>query len=204
MKPFLRIQHPDDPELKAEYAARAAELQALADDQSEAFLSLLGTLGAQACSLNLLLDAQKYLETALEMAKAQHDVQRELANRLRLGVTLQYQDEMEAADAQFQLALKMTLEPELQLYRDTVLQHWGKLLAETGKYAAARTCFEQALFLRQAKQDPDLLEETEDALELLEALGEVDENGYAILMTEITAIEAPVDTHAHEDCGHEH
>lgn len=199
MKPFLRIQRLDDPQLKAEYDAGVAELPSLSAEADEALLSLLGTLGAQACSLGLLKTAQQHLEQALELARQQHDVQRELANRIRLGVTLQYREELEAADAQFQRALKMTLEPELQFYRDTVLQHWGKLLAEQGKYSVARTCFEQALLLRQAKQDEELQAETEDALELLEALGEVDENGYSILMTEITAIEVPTATPAETD-----
>lgn len=191
MKPFLRFQSPEDPELMIIYREKTQELHALSDDQTEDFLILAGTLGALACNLDLLEDSLKYLETALEISHKTKDAQRELANRVRLAVTLQYLDRYTEADEHFQKALKATLEDELQVYRDMVLQFWGKLLAEQGKYEAAHTCFEQALFLRQAKQDPVLIEDSEDAIELLTSLGGVSDEGYAVMMTEIAEIQVP-------------
>lgn len=178
-------------ELMAAYVANLREFEQLAALPAEAQLRLLISMGSQACSLNLLEEARNYLKQALELATRLNDVERELSCRLRLGVTLQYLDRHEQADAMFQQALKMTLNPGLDVYQDTILQHWGKMLAEQGKYAPARKCFEQALLLRQAKQDPQLIEDTEDALELIDSLGEVTPEGYLVTRTQITQIEVP-------------
>ncbi|HEY9840799.1 MAG: tetratricopeptide repeat protein [Candidatus Sericytochromatia bacterium] len=188
MKPFLRVQRTKDRELMAAYVAGLGELEQLSTASPEARLSLLSNLGAQACNLDLLEEARKYLETALALALKLHDAERELSIRLRLAITLQYLERLEQANEMFQMALKMTLVPELQPYQDTVLQHWGKLLAEQGKYAAARKCFEQALMLRQLKQDPELIADSEDALELLDSLGEVSPDGYLVTRTQIDHI----------------
>ena len=85
----------------------------------------------------------------------------------------------------------MTLETELVPRRDDVILAWGKFLAEQGKYDVAQTCFREALKLRQIKQDPALIDESEDALELLDSIGTVNDEGYAVTYTQITHIEAP-------------
>lgn len=191
MNPFLRHQDKDNAERKQAYLQHAQDLQALPDDATARFLDLLYLLGSEALQLDLLDDAKNYLENALQLARQTHQISIEMNVRLQLAITLQYLDQSELADEQFQRALKMTLEPDLTSRRDQVLQGWGKFLAEQGKYDVAQTCFQEALKLRQAMQKPALIEESEDALELLDALGLVNDEGYAVTYTAITHIEVP-------------
>ncbi len=191
MKPFLRKQEPNNSELKAQYQAHAKELQDLPEDAPQRFLELLCLLGSEAMRLNLLDDAKPYLENALNLSRQSHQIQAELSVRLLLAQCLQYLEEIESADEQFQKALKMTLEPSLIERRDTVLHGWGQFLAEQGKYDVAQTCFREALKLRTIKADPSLILESEDALELVGSLGIVNDEGYAVIYTEISHIEVP-------------
>lgn len=191
MKPFLRHQDIDNPERKQAYLKHAEDLQALPDDATTRFLELLYLLGSEALQLGLLDDAKNHLKNALQLARQTHKPLIELNSRLQLAIALQYLDDNEAADEQFQRALKMTMEIDLISLRDQILQAWGKFLAEQGKYDVAKTCFQEALKLRQAMQKPGLIEESEDALELLDALGLVNDEGYAVTYTEIAHIEVP-------------
>jgi len=186
MKPFLRIFRPHDTELQAHYAGQQAQLKALgADAEPSQRLPLLGELGEAACILGQPEISLGYLQEALSLAEQSADLLAVVSNRVRLGTTLQHLERYSEAENQFELALKGTLEPELAGQRDLALQQTGKLLAEQGQYGNARQCFQQALKLRQQKQDPDLIAASEDALELLDALGPT-EDGFAatLLQTE--------------------
>lgn len=174
MKPFLRQLRPQDTALQQAYAEDQQALATLNPQDPAGTaperLRLLGQLGDTARTLNQPQASLDYLQEALKLADSRHDARSALANRIRLGTTLQYLDRFEEAGDHFEQALRASLEPELADYRDFALQHTGKLLAEQGHYEHARHCFEQALQLRQRKGDAELIASSEDALELLETV----------------------------------
>ncbi len=193
MKPFLRQQTPDSPELKASYARHAEELQRLPEDQPVRFLQLMALLGVEAFQLNALEDAKAYLKNALQLAQHTQQAAMVFHLSLQLGTCCQYLEDLEGADTYFQQALKMTTEDPLKKELGQALVAWGKLLAEQGKYSVAQSCFERAIAFEKAQTDPreHNVEDAENALALLEALGPIDDKGYAVSYTEISHIEVP-------------
>lgn len=193
MKPFLRQQTPDSPELKASYARHAEELQNLPEDQPTRFLQLMTLLGVEAFQLNELKDASVYLKNALKLAQQTQQTAMVFHLFLQLGTCHQYLEEMEAADEAFQQALKMTTEAPLKQELGQALVAWGKMLAEQGKYTVAQSCFERVIAFEKTQSEPrtGCIEDAENALALLEALGPIDEKGYAVSYTEISHIEVP-------------
>lgn len=198
MKPFLRQFRPHDATLHLSYRQNQQVLTELPPNTELARLKLLGQLGDEARTLNQLEASLDYLQQALQLAEDQGDARSIVANRIRLGTTLQYLDRYSEAGNHFEQALRATLEPDLADYRDFALQHTGKLLAEQGHYTDARHCFEQALQLRQRKGDAELITSSEDALELLETVDGLyhTEDGFA--ETQFEAVFSLSDTAAKE------
>ena len=193
MKPFLRPAIAADDTLKSRYAKHAEELQSLPEGQTERFMQLMTLLGLEAFQLGLREDARDYLKNALSITQQLQNPVVEFHLRLQLAVCLQYLEDLESADENFQHALKLTTEEGLQHELGTALEAWGKLLAEQGKYTVAQSCFQRALTFEEEQAEPNAvnIDTAENALALLEALGPVDEKGYAVTYTEISHIEVP-------------
>jgi tetratricopeptide (TPR) repeat protein len=193
MKPFLRPAIATDDTLKSRYAKHAEELQALPEGQTERFMQLMALLGLEAFQLGLLEDARDYLKNALTITQQLQNPVVEFHLRLQLAVCLQYLEDLEGADENFQQALKLTTQDGLQHELGTALVAWGKLLAEQGKYTVAASCFQRALGFEETQAEPNAVnvDTAENAIALLEALGPVDEKGYAVTYTEISHIEVP-------------
>lgn len=170
MPAFLRVQRPDDTQLQVSYAENLRRLDQMQAQRIPQDLALLGALGEQARSLGHLEASRKYLEAALKLAREYEDPAREVANLIRLGTTLQYLNRHQEGEAFLLAALEKTDAPATCLYHDFALQHLGKLYAELGRYAEARNLFEQALHIRQQKDDPGLIRSTKQALQTLESL----------------------------------
>lgn len=193
MKPFLRSVITPDDTLKSRYAQHAQELQALPEGQTERFLQLMTLLGLEAFQLEHYEDARDYLKNALTIVQQLQNPVVEFHLNLQLAVCLQYLEDLENADETFQKALKLTTEDGLQHELGTALVAWGKLLAEQGKYTVATSCFQRVIDFEENQTEPNTtnIDTAENALALLEALGPVDEKGYAVTYTEISHIEAP-------------
>lgn len=181
MKPFLRTLKPEDENLLERYRQNNNSLETQAQGER---LVLLGQLGEQARALGLFEASLRHLQEALKLARDASDPQAEVANRIRLGTTLQYLERFDDAEDAFKQAIEATQAPEFADLQDEALQKWGKFLAEKGQYQQARNCFEAALELRKRKAAPEeLIDASVDAIELLEALGET-QDGYAVTQFE--------------------
>ncbi len=156
-------------------------------------MQLITLLGLEAFQLELLEDARDYLKNALTMAQQLQNLVVEFHLRLQLAVCLQYLEDLEGADEGFQGALKLTTQEGLQHEMGTALVAWGKLLAEQGKYTIAESCFQRAITFEEGLPEPNAIniDTAENAIALLEAIGPVDEKGYAVTYTEIGHIEVP-------------
>ncbi|WP_335939819.1 tetratricopeptide repeat protein [Streptomyces sp. PTD5-9] len=109
-------------------------------------------------------DAQAFLRQALGLATTCGDSRAVIATQLNLGDAYRYGGDTETADALYRGALDAARirRPELV---DFALQHFGKHLMEQGDLVVARARLEEALRLRMAKGDPELIESTQAALD---------------------------------------
>jgi tetratricopeptide (TPR) repeat protein len=151
------------------YAIRRGrkQLQQARDESNET--QILRTLGylTDACRVSGELDAAvAYGQEALERSRTAGNRNAEVANLIRLGEAHKYRDEHAIAEPLFREALAQTSEGDAQALRDFALQHLGKCLLETGHYSEAIAHLEEALALRQAKQNQSLVDSTQQALAL--------------------------------------
>lgn len=161
---FLRDQ-PGDPEaLNLQIEARQQLLDSLEPFER---LLCLGELGSLYRSLQNYPAAQSYFKQALKLAITLKDFKRVAANLVRLGVAKHYAGQWTEAQACFEQVLEDS-RLEFQAYHDFAWQHLGKLKVEQNELAFASDCFEQALALRQIKQDPELIRSTKLAIHVLE------------------------------------
>ena len=82
--------------------------------------------------------------------------------RIRLGEAYRCADRLDEALAELEAALAESRQGPLE---DFVLQHLGKALADAGRAAEGIAVLEHALVLRREKDEPALIESTEQALE---------------------------------------
>ncbi len=161
-------QVPIDPAAVERAAALAVDalgdVRARGDAASE--LPLLAYLGEACRLLGRSSESVEHLQAAVALARAAADRPRELANRIRLAETLRYAGALDRAEALFRDALECCAAPDLASYADFALQHLGKCRLDQGDPAEAVTCFERALALRRAKDDPTLIRSTQQALRL--------------------------------------
>jgi tetratricopeptide (TPR) repeat protein len=101
---------------------------------------------------------------ALELAEAAGAGRRALVARVRLGEALRCADDPPAAAAELRAAAALARRAQPELL-DFALQHLGKALADAGESAEAVAVLEEALALRQAKGEPELVRSTLLALE---------------------------------------
>jgi tetratricopeptide (TPR) repeat protein len=164
MTPFERVQYTNDHTVRERVASNRALLAAAATDDAAERLRLLSAIGNDERALGILTAAIDDLAEAVALARSLDDVRREAANLIRLATAMQYDNRHAEAEPLFRDALALTERPEAAMYRDFALQHWAKWLVETGNVAEAVACFEQALALRQRKDDGELIASTEQSL----------------------------------------
>lgn len=92
------------------------------------------------------------------------------ANRIRLGIALQYDGRHRDAVKQFESAIELIDERCVRRLKDYALQHLGKCYAEMSEWKAAKACFQQALRVRRRRNDHELIASTEAALQALQEL----------------------------------
>jgi tetratricopeptide (TPR) repeat protein len=166
---FLRQSQPHDATLRQRLGDGISALEAVRGEP-EAYLSLLGELGAVARTLEEWGLAERWLTEALTLAQTLGDRAREAANLIRLGTLYHYRGDVDRGMLLFSQALSLSDHSEAASYRDFALQHMGKLLVEQGLYQEAYQCFMQALQLRERKGEASLISSTQEALQALESL----------------------------------
>lgn len=164
MTPFERFPYTDDPAVRERVAYHRDLLAAVATDDAVERLRLLGAIGNDERALGNLAAAECCLAEAVALARSTGDARREATNLIRLATAMQYDNRHAEAEPLFRAALVLTQRPGAAMYRDFALQHWAKWLVETGNVPEAVACFEQALVLRYAKDDAELIASTEQSL----------------------------------------
>jgi len=151
------------------YAIRRGRRQLQEAREAGNETQIMRTLGylTDACRVAGETDAAvSYGQEALERSRAAGNRNAEVANLIRLGEAHKYRDEHETAESLFREALAMTSAADADPLHDFALQHLGKCLLEQGRYDEALQHLEQALELRRAKGNQQLIESTEAAIAL--------------------------------------
>ncbi|MFE0601688.1 tetratricopeptide repeat protein [Streptomyces sp. NPDC058892] len=146
------------------------ELQALPEGTDAARARVLARwTGIGLLSLGDYHDARVYLRRALDLATASGNTRAVIATELNLADAYRYTGEAQTADALYRKALDgaRSKHPELV---DFALQHLGKHLMEQGNLVPARAHLQEALRLRIAKGDAELIESTQAAVDRVELL----------------------------------
>jgi tetratricopeptide (TPR) repeat protein len=151
----LRDVAADPPAVEAALAAGRKRLAA-GGDRSR----LLGYVGI---ALRLLGRHGEAIATQRASLDAAADSRSALVARIRLGEALRCADRLDEAERELRAALD---EAEGQpLLRDFALQHLGKTLVDAGRADDALPLLAEALVLREAKGDGELVASTRAALE---------------------------------------
>jgi tetratricopeptide (TPR) repeat protein len=162
---------PTDPaalaEAVARLVARAAAARAAGDAGGE--LSPLRSAGVGLVVLGRYEQARERLFRARDLAVGLGRDSALAACEVNLGDAFRYAGDPTAATPHYRaaVALGRTRAPAVLGF---ALHHLGKHLAERGERAAALECLTEALGLRRADGDPELVESTERALRLAHAL----------------------------------
>jgi tetratricopeptide (TPR) repeat protein len=143
-------------------AAARERLGSAADDRERARLH--GYLGNAARMLGRDADAVAELERSLELATELGDLDLVAVATIRLAEAHRCFDRFDRAEALLRSAL------DLGPRRDFALQHLGKTLVDAGRPAEGVPLLEEALELRLATADAELIESTRLALDRARAL----------------------------------
>ncbi|MFD7827315.1 tetratricopeptide repeat protein [Kitasatospora sp. NPDC059803] len=114
-------------------------------------------------------EALTFLRQSLDLAAASGNARAVVATSLNLGDAHRYAGDMRAADALYRSALGTARSHQPELV-DFALQHTGKHLMERGDLAGAEAHLREALRLRIAKGDTELIGSTQAALSRVELL----------------------------------
>ncbi|WP_031066954.1 tetratricopeptide repeat protein [Streptomyces sp. NRRL WC-3742] len=126
-------------------------------------------IGIGQLSLGYYDEARTVLRQSLDLAAAIGNSRAVVATGLNLGDAHRYAGDMQAADALYRSALDTARNQHPELV-DFALQHTGKHLLELGDLAGAQAHLREALRLRTAKDDSELVKSTQDALDRVELL----------------------------------
>jgi len=167
---FQRYTDPDPRGLERDIeTARHALAAARAKGDPLSALSIAADLGGMLTTARREPEAREILQRALDDARQRQPSETRGWLLLNLATANQYLHRSEEATAQFAEALEIARSlPSLELQHYT-LQHWGRLLAETGEFERARACFSEALALRVRLDDPRQAS-SRAALQALDAL----------------------------------
>jgi tetratricopeptide (TPR) repeat protein len=165
---------PDSPQdVEAEITSLSTLLSALPSPEpgtgNSDRIRLLGQLGHYSRLLNRLDEAERYLRQALDLSRQQDARIPLLVNSIRLAHVYQWQGRFDLAEPIFLDAIRLCEDPasEYADYLDFALQHYGKCLFDMGRYREAEVCFAKALQIRNQKGDPDLIQSTQYALDVV-------------------------------------
>ncbi|WP_049650677.1 tetratricopeptide repeat protein [Kitasatospora sp. MY 5-36] len=166
----LRMVPTDRNELATAVGRLHGELRALPEGTDPARARLLTRwIGIGHLCLGHHEEARTFLRQSLDLATETGNTRAVLATGLNLADAHRYAGDVRTADALYRSALDTarTRHPELL---DFALQHTGKHLMERGDLTQARTHLQEALRLRIAKGDSELIESTQAALDRVELL----------------------------------
>ncbi|MFK0191331.1 tetratricopeptide repeat protein [Kitasatospora sp. NPDC090308] len=126
-------------------------------------------IGIAQMSLGNYDEAHTSLRQSLELAITSGNVRAVIATELNFGDAHRYAGDIETAETFYRSALDTARGtcPELL---DFALQHTGKHLTERGDLTGARTHLQEALRLRIAKGNTELVESTQAALDRVDTL----------------------------------
>ena len=167
---FQRFNPPDLVQFQQDLAQMARDFQA-AQTQGDAAktIDLAVDLGGMLTTARRESEAQTLLQTYLPIA-------REYGNPITLGWLLlnlgtaeQYLGHKAETNRHFHEALALARAESDQPLEHYVLHHWGRSLVEDGEYSRARKCFEAALAIRVALNEPRQ-ESTRRAIAALDGL----------------------------------
>ncbi|SDT81773.1 hypothetical protein SAMN05216371_6814 [Streptomyces sp. TLI_053] len=166
----LRMVPTDHPELTAAVVRLHEELRSLPDGANPGRRRLLARwIGIGRMCLGHHGEARTFLQQALDLAATLGNTQAVVATGLNLADAHRYAGDVHGADALYRTALG-TARSQCPGLVDFALQHTGKHLMERGDLAAARTHLQEALRLRIAKGDTELVGSTQEALDRVELL----------------------------------
>ncbi|MFJ2777007.1 hypothetical protein [Kitasatospora sp. NPDC087315] len=114
-------------------------------------------------------EALTFLRQSLDLAAASGNTRAVIATGLNLGDAHRYAGDMRTADALYRSALGTARSQHPELV-DFALQHTGKYLMERGDLTSAEAHLREALRLRTAKGDTELIGSTQAALSRVELL----------------------------------
>jgi tetratricopeptide (TPR) repeat protein len=160
-----RMAAADPVALREAVGALQARLAAVGEPEKR--MVLLRRIGSGLTALGDLAAARRVLSEALELACELADPRAEVAVRINMGDALRYAGDLPAAAAQYELALALARRAAPDRV-DFALQHYGKHLFDAGRTEQAIACLREALRLRQAKGDTDLIESTRRALAMVD------------------------------------
>ena len=166
----LRMAPVDRGELIRAVDELREELQALdPDDDPDRRRVLSRWIGIGSLTLGDHGQARTHLRQALGLAAASGNTRSMIATELNLGDAHRYAGQAATANGHYLRALVAARceQPELV---DFALQHLAKHLLEQGELAVARTHLEEALRLRRAKGDDELITSTLTALQRVDLL----------------------------------
>ncbi|MFG2618019.1 tetratricopeptide repeat protein [Streptomyces sp. NPDC048507] len=164
----LRMVPTDRDALTAAAAGLRDELRNPAADPARRRM-LTRWAGIASLALGDYQSARAFLRQALDLATAGGNPRAVIATQLNLGDAYRYAGELETAEALYRSALDTARAQQPDLL-DFALQHFAKHLMEAGDLAGARTYLREALRLRQAKGDAELIESTQAAVDRVELL----------------------------------
>lgn len=129
---------------------------------------VLGWLGAYLRIVGELEESKKSFEEAISLAESVGEKKLVTTLQVRLSTTLHWLEEYEQCEALLSVLRKQLANDPGRM--DYVHQHYGKLLIDLGKFNEARTELELALQLRRKKGEPELIQSTLQALDLLDRM----------------------------------
>ncbi|MDY0815254.1 hypothetical protein [Kitasatospora purpeofusca] len=166
----LRMVPIDRTELTAAVGRLRDELRALPEETDPARTRVLTRwIGLGQMCLGHHEDARTFLGQSLGLAAAIGNTGAVVATGLNLADAHRYAGDVRTADALYRSALNTARSRHPELL-DFALQHTGKHLMERGDLAEAKIHLQEALRLRIAKGDTELVRSTQAALARVELL----------------------------------
>ncbi|MFE6745090.1 tetratricopeptide repeat protein [Kitasatospora purpeofusca] len=166
----LRMVPTDRDELAAAVGRLRDELRALPEDADPARTRILTRwIGIGQMSLGHHDEALTSLRRSLDIAATTGNTRAVVATGLNLADAHRYVGDAQSADALYRSALNTARDQHPELV-DYALQHTGKHLMERGDLTGAQAHLQEALRLRIAKEDTELVKSTQAALDRVELL----------------------------------
>ncbi|MFF3066967.1 tetratricopeptide repeat protein [Kitasatospora sp. NPDC057936] len=166
----LRMVPTDRNELTAAVGQLHEELRSLSEGTDPARTRVLTRwIGIAQMCLGNHDEARTFLRQSLDIVATIGNSRAVVATGLNLGDAHRYAGDAQSADALYRSALNTARSQHPELL-DYALQHTGKHLMERGDLAGAQGHLQEALRLRIAKGDAELVESTQAALDRVELL----------------------------------